>query len=48
MPLIMEWYHYYRNRVSILVEVWKITYKIVLGSAALADVKICFAVLVYS
>ena len=47
MSLIIECYHYYSNRVSILVKVQKVTYKIVLVSAVLTDVKTCFVVLVY-
>ena len=47
MSLTVECYHYYSNRVLILVEVQKITYKIVLVSTVLTDVKTCFGVLVY-
>ena len=48
MSLIMECFYYYSNRISILVKVKRITYKIVLVSTVLTDVKTCFVVLIYS
>ena len=53
MSLLIECYYYYSNRISNLVEAWKITYrnlvlKIVLVSTVLTDVKTCSVVLVYS
>ena len=46
MSLIMECFYYYSNRISILVKVKRITYKIVLVSTVLTDVKTCFVILV--
>ena len=45
MSLIIKCYHFDCNRVLILVEVQKFTYKVLLVSTVLANAKICVVVL---
>ena len=45
MSLIIEYYHFDCNLVSILVEVQKFTYKVLFVSTVLTNVETCFVVL---